>query len=145
MKPAPVHIDTKIESFLDKELSPAENDAVQEHCATCPVCERLLKEQIAVRKMLAGVTGSEPIRPMWNGVRERLIKSEPQRLKSAFALGATAAAVGVCVGLFVGSLQTHAPEMESSNLWSNVGSTITGETDELLPSLYLNTSDEEGS
>jgi anti-sigma factor RsiW len=104
MKRNETHVETRIQAYLDGELSPGESRALRDHCSTCEPCRSVLEDLSQVRERLAADRPAEPLGPMWPGVRDRL-GARPAR-RWSFALGTTgAAALGLALGLLFGTIR----------------------------------------
>jgi len=96
------HVAGRITAYLDGELSAAEGRAVVDHCAACERCARVLEDEQTVRQLLTRVSGSVPA-AMWPAVHRRLLAPPISRTRWRLVLGgATAAALGLWLGLLIG-------------------------------------------
>ena len=115
----------RILAWLDGELPESEADLVRRHCEECEQCRQEWEELAAVGDALTAAPATEPVRPVWPVVRNRLSPPDRPILQPAFGAAAAAAVLaGIAIGIFVGSSEGRAPESERSYLWSAVGSTL---------------------
>ncbi len=144
MKMASPHpTNEKILAFLVGELTPAEGEAVSEHCRNCALCRQLLASLSATQEKLATDSPAEPLRPLWPDVHDRLERDRISFLRPAFAMKTAVALVfGIALGLLAGSGSDKVVESEGSYLWSVISSTDTVEDWDSLPDIYATTSGE---
>ena len=115
----------KLAAYFENELSPTEDDAIQEHLATCDLCAQALLD---LKKFLK--TPAEPIRPgvadleaasEWRDLRKRIEEDRKRgqepvsapaprpgflgSVKTAYSLAAVFAAAALGLSLYV--LSTH--------------------------------------
>jgi anti-sigma factor RsiW len=136
------HVEHRIQSWLDGELSANEAEAVENHCRSCDGCGEIWQAQLEIRSMLRAGPAEEPLAPMWPAVEEKLHGKTEVSLP--FAFGASAAAVaGIAIGVFLGTIGESSYENGEQDVWSEVGSTMTVESSPGLSGFYLDA--EEGS
>jgi anti-sigma factor RsiW len=137
------HVEQKIQAWLDGELTAEEAKSVESHCLSCEKCEELWRGQLRIRKMLSAHDASQPSGPMWPAVEERLHGATSSRFGFPFALGTSAAAVaGIVLGVFLGAINESSYENGEQDVWSEVGSTMTVESNPGLSGFYLDTTDD---
>jgi anti-sigma factor RsiW len=133
------HVDSRLQAFLDGELSTSEAAAVEDHCSDCPACGAALEESRAVRALMAVDRGDEPLRPTWPGVRDALPRRVPGRPSLAYLFGASAlAAAGLFLGLYLGAESVPSPAATASeSSWSSFSSTLGTGSPGNLAGIYL--------
>ncbi len=136
------HVEDRIQAMLDGELNDREALPVREHCDVCSSCRGALEESLAVREMLSRDASPRMLRPVWPEMANRLSGKGPTGNRRTFAL-ATAVAIllGLSLGLFIGAPSRTA--QTESDLWSHVGSTLTGDSS-TLSSAYIGGFETEG-
>ena len=138
----------RILALIDGELPPTEADPVRRHIEECAQCRREWEELGAVADSLAALaapSASEPLRPVWPIVRDRLSRTDRPILKPAFGAAAAAAVlVGVAIGILVGSAGSRATESEGAYLWSSFGSSLAEDGGGTLSGAYSRMTIEEG-
>jgi hypothetical protein len=135
----------KLLALLDGELAPVVADQIREHCGACAQCRDALQDLSAVHEMIRAHAPSGPLRPAWPFVKDRLGRGSLPRLRSAFGVATTAAAlVGVLLGVVVGSIGNRQTENEGSYLWSRITSSSAEEGCGTLPDIYSTTTSGEG-
>jgi anti-sigma factor RsiW len=133
-----LHVEKKIQAYLDSELSSHDAETVRSHCAGCERCGRLLEELSQVQTLLRIDKPAKPLRPMWPAVMERLSREATPRPGWRFTVGSAAAALaGVILGFFLGTTRPIAPRAEVEDVWADLGSTVVAESGTDLSELYF--------
>jgi anti-sigma factor RsiW len=122
------YTEDRILAYLSGELVETEAVQVREHLQTCGECQRVSRELRALQRLLDSDVTPEPLGPVWPAVRARIQPTirQPHRWRWVMAT-ATAAAVGVLIGL---SVRTKAPPAQSDlgyPLWSAVSSSLSSD------------------
>jgi anti-sigma factor RsiW len=140
-----LHVEDKIQAFLDGELSRSAAEAVRAHCDRCEKCGTALADLRAVDRVLAADSDPSPIRPMWPGVREGIARHRSPRFGLPFGLATSAAAVaGVVLGVLLGApgdLSNYEPE--TSDAYAE-GSVLGDDSVPTLDEIYVYSFGEDG-
>ncbi len=140
------HVADRIQAYLDGEVSPAEAESIRDHCSRCAICGRDLAESAGLRDLIRSDPAPLPARSVWPGVRECILPTARPRFGPLFAFGASAAVlVGLLFGIAVGSMRPPASSGESEDIWSAVGSTMTGGERDGLGDVYFMSLESNGS
>jgi anti-sigma factor RsiW len=103
-RPEELHIDDRLQAWLDAELSGAEAEELERHVERCARCSEALEEAKAVLEALRSDRDAEPIHSMWPAVRARVAPSGARRFGFAFGVATSlAAAAGLIIGMVLGS------------------------------------------
>lgn len=99
-----LHIDGKLQAWLDGELPRAEGEELERHVEGCARCAEAVEEAKAVLEALRSDADAEPIHSMWPAVRAAIAPAEARRFGFAFGLATSlAAAAGLIIGIALGS------------------------------------------
>jgi len=132
-----------IPALIYGELPEDEASQIREHCQTCPACRSEIREFSAVQDMLESRPVFEPIRPVWPQLLDQLALSTRPWSRPVFAFETgLAAAVGILIGVLVGSMTSQVEEDQYLDTWSAVGSSITQDPRYGLPNVYLASAEE---
>ncbi len=138
-------LEERIEALLDGELADAEQAALVRHIGSCEKCAAVRAGAKRLHAALAAEKRPEPLRPVWAAVGDRFDRAIGPRASTAFRLAATfAAAAGIILGLFIGSL-TGPSAAGNEGTWSDIGSTLGAESGTSLDEIYLSGFDGESS
>lgn len=132
----------EIQALVDGELGEARAAAVRQHCESCSDCRQIREGCVAVCDLLAADLPPELLRPMWPQIRNELHRVSARRFDLFFAAGTSAlAAAGLVLGILLGSLGAPARDRQQQDIWSAIGSSLTGEARGALSGTYVPSGD----
>lgn len=135
-------IQARLRGFVDGELPQDLAHEVRAHLDDCAECASELAALRAVQDALLAVPDATPIAPMWNAVRRRRERPS-KRFSWTLALRTSAFGLaGVLIGLLLGTVHPASTEAESTDLWTDLGSTYGTEAGSSLSDEYLTQLDE---
>lgn len=94
----------KLSDYIDGELSPGEQDALEVHLMQCPECGRTLQELRAVVARAGQVIDREPERDLWAGIETRIHAVELPKRRVSFSIPQLAAASVVLMLVSAGTM-----------------------------------------
>ena len=113
------HIRKKLSAYQDRELNPAENDAIETHLRMCESCQKEHEALLQTYRMLRSMPEIEPApglsRQIMDGATRTQISVWDRALTGALRLFpapaamATLAVVGLLTGALLGNLLTARP------------------------------------
>jgi anti-sigma factor RsiW len=137
-----LHIDDRLQAWLDGELPRAEAEELGRHVEKCARCSQSLEDSKAVVEALRSDRDAEPLRHMWPAVRARIVPSARRRIGFAFGLATSlAAAAGLVIGIMLGASGGTQPATTASSQYSET-SLLGGETLASLDDIYVSAFEE---
>lgn len=121
------HIEVTLPAYLTGELAEAETKEIEAHLAGCDRCSKVLHELSLLRETLASDPQPEPLEPVWTAIDGKLRPAVTERFNFRVAVSAVAAAAGIMLGIYMGTVEGPTQTEPSYPLWSAVGSSFSGE------------------
>ena len=143
------HVQDMIQAYIDGELPAGEAARVEDHCRSCDVCGRALREAEALWRLVDDAAPARPERSFWPEIVRRGSRPEPAQGRLSgnwtFAGAALAATIaGVALGMWVGGRGDVGVEKDLRSLMEE-GTVFVESTDTTtLDQIYLAMSYEDG-
>ena len=113
------HIRKKLSAYQDRELNPAENDAIETHLRTCEACRKEHEALLQTYRMLRSMPEIEPAPGLSRQIMDSATRTQISvwdraltgalRLFPAPAAMATLAVAGLLTGVLLGNFLTARP------------------------------------
>jgi anti-sigma factor RsiW len=144
-RPEELHIDEKLQAWLDGELPRSEAEELERHVERCARCCETLEEAKAVLEALRSDGDAEPLHSMWPAVRARIAPGGARRFGFAFGVATSlAAAAGLIIGMALGSTGDLRQSQESVDSAYTEVSLVGDDSLAGLDEIYVSAFDENG-
>jgi anti-sigma factor RsiW len=131
----------RLRAYWDGELSPDRAEEVRAHVDECAECASELARIDALHAVLASDPDPRPLGSMADAVRERRRRASGGFSWTPLRTPALGLA-GLAMGLVIGAIRPAETEAESTNLWTDLGSTYGTQGSSSLSDEYLSQIDE---
>jgi len=131
------HVTERIQALVAGRLAAAEIEAARTHCHTCAPCRDAWQEVEGVWGALAAENDPTLPRPLWPLVRERIAGAVGHARLVLRLSGAAAVALGIVVGIVLGSSLVRPQARWQEQTWAEVGTLLADDHDATLGDMYL--------